>query len=69
MAIGAQRTNSDPRAEANHYIKGTRRGGKSLKNASSQLKDFDLMAVLQRTINPRVVAEHQMTTYLQATSV
>ena len=41
---------------------------KSLKNANAQQTNFGLMAVLQRTVKPRVVAEYQTTTCLQATS-
>ena len=68
MAAGTQETNSGSRAKANHYIRGARRRDKSLKNASTQQTNSCLMAVLQRMIKSRVVAEHQMTTCLQATS-
>ena len=56
------------RAEVTHYIRELRLRDKSLKNASAQRTDHDLMAMLQHTIKPRVVAKHKTTTYLQATS-
>ena len=54
MAVGTQRTDSGPRAEANHYIREAQRMGKSLKNVSAQRTDHGLMAMLQRTIKLRV---------------
>ena len=69
MAAGAQRTNSDLRVEANHFIRGAHRRGKSLKNASAQRTDCSLIAMLQRMVKSKVVTEHQTTTCLQATSV
>ena len=64
MAIGAQQTDFGSRAEANHYIRGAQQRGKSMKNASAQLTDSGLMAMLQRTVKLRVVAKHQITTCL-----
>ena len=55
MAASAQRTDSDPRAEANHYMIGARRKGKSLKNVSAQQTNSGLMAMLQRMIKPRLM--------------
>ena len=64
MTVGAQRMDSGWKAEANHYMRKAWRKGKSLKNVSSQWTGYDLMTVLQRTIKPRVSAEHQTTTCL-----
>ena len=69
MAAGAQRMGSDPKAEANHYMREAWRNGKSLKNASAQYTNHILMAMLQHMIKLRVGAEHQMTTCLQARSM
>ena len=46
MAASTQRTDSGPRAEANHNIRKVQRKGKSLKNVSTQRADHNLMAVL-----------------------
>ena len=68
MDASAQRTDFGLRAKTNHYMREAWQKGKSLKNASTQQIDHNLMAVLQRTIKMRVSVAHQTTTYLQATS-
>ena len=67
MVACAQRMDPSPKAEANHYMREAWQKGKSMKNASTQQTNFDLMVVLQRTIKPRVGVEHQTTIYLRAT--
>ena len=69
MAADAQRTDSDPEAKANHYMREAWQNGKSLKNSSAQRIGSGLIAVLQRTIKPMIGAEQQTTTCLQATRV
>ena len=69
MATGAQQTDSDPKAEANHCMREMWQKGKSLKYANAQWTCSDLMAILQRRIKLMVGVEHQTTTYLQSISV
>ena len=57
MAAGIRHANFNPRVETDLYIKRARQMGKSLLTASTQLTDFGLMAVSQRIIMLRVVAE------------
>ena len=66
MATGTQRTNFGSRAKAGlSHPQGLKRAlqiGKSLETASMQRTDFSLMAMLQWTAMPRVVAEQQVNT-------
>ena len=57
MASGTRHADFGPRVESSFYLKRVRQMGKSLLIASTQQTDFDMMAVLQRTKIPRVVAE------------
>ena len=68
MVACTQQMDSSPMAKANHYIREARRKGKSPKKVSAQWTDSGLMAVLQHMVKPSFDVEHQMTTYLQATS-
>ena len=62
MAAGTRHVDFGPRVETNFYLKQARQMGKSLITASTQLTDFGLIAVLQWTLMPMVVANRQ--TYL-----
>ena len=62
MAIGPRRTDFNPKAETNLYLKRVRQMSKSLITASTQWTNFDLMAVSQRTTMLKVVAEQRTNT-------
>ena len=68
MASGIRRGDFDLKAEINLYLKRGRKMGKSMITASTQQTDFGLMAVWQRTIMLRVVAEQRTNTYPQVIS-
>ena len=68
MARGTQQMDSDPKAEAKHYMREALRKGTSLTHASAQWTNHGLIIVLQRTVKSWVGVEHQTTTCLQPTS-
>ena len=57
MAAGTRHVDSSLRAKTNPYLKQAQKMGNSLKPASTQRTNSDLMVVLQRTIRLRVVAK------------
>ena len=62
MAVGTQHANFGLRVETKLYLKRARKMGNSLITSSTQRTNSDLMAVSQRMVKPRVVAEQQTNT-------